>query len=72
MSMRKKLTVIFTVLATITLAIFVMLLYKKFEYWVSTTIGDGNWTIIIVGLFLVLFIVAGLITGKKIKNKFGW
>jgi hypothetical protein len=68
--MKKKLMFIFKVLAGILLVVFAMLIYKKFEQWIGSVIGDNNWTIIIVGILLLIFVVLGFLSVDKVKKKF--
>jgi len=67
---KKKLTVIFTILASISLVLFVMILYQKIQSWFSDAIGDSNWSLIILAVLIVIFVLAGFISAGKIKKKF--
>jgi hypothetical protein len=68
--MKNNLKLIFEVLAGLTLIIFLMLLYKKIESWISTAVGDINWALIIIGILLVIFVIAGFLSKGKIMKKF--
>jgi hypothetical protein len=67
MSLLKTMKVIFGVLGIVLTIIFVNMLWSKVINW----IGDGMWTFIIVGILLLIFVLAGVLSKEKIKNIFG-
>jgi len=65
MSLKSKMILIMEVLAGVTAAFFILLVYKKLD----ALIGNSNWALIIFGILLIIFCTLGVLSFKKIKKR---